>query len=279
MVQAGGLELALHRFESQTPSDKTILLLHGFLDAAATWDQVAEPLSAAGYEVLAPDLRGFGHSDRIGAGGYYHFPDYVADMDDLVRGLDRPWLAVVGHSMGGTVASLFAGTRPERVKKLVVMEGVGALSEPPELAVDRMRRWLADRARVNRAPRPIASLEEAVTRLAAVHPRVDRDVLATRAERLLRHTDGVMHWAWDPLHRTTSPMPFSAAVFASFLAGIDCPTLFISGGPHGWHLPDEEERLAHIRNLERFEIPGAGHMMHWTAPGEVARAILEFLAK
>lgn len=211
-VRANGLDLALHRFEGSAPNGKSVLMLHGFLDAAATWDHVAEPLALAGYEVLAPDLRGFGQSARVGDGGYYHFPDYVADVDDLVRGLDRPWLAVVGHSMGGTVASLFTGTRPERVKKLVIMEGVGAMSEPPELAVDRMRRWLADRARMSRVPRPIGSMEEAVTRLAAVHPRVDRAVLASRAERLVRRTEGSIQWAWDPLHRTTSPIDRKSVV-------------------------------------------------------------------
>jgi len=149
---------------------------------------------------------------------------------------------------------------------------------PPELAVDQMRRHLRDLARVERAGRPLASLDDAVDRLAASHPRIPREVLASRAARLVRRdAEGRLVWAWDPLHRTTSPTPFHAAVYGSFLSAIACPTLSISGGPHGWHPPDEEERLALVRDLRRAEIPDAGHMMHWTAPGAVAAILVPFL--
>ncbi|NUP11039.1 MAG: alpha/beta hydrolase [Polyangiaceae bacterium] len=284
-VRANGIELAVHRFEADSadadtpPAKQTLLLLHGFLDAAATWDLVAAPLARAGYEVLAPDFRGFGESDRVPEGGYYHFADYVADMDDLVRALAPRSLSIVAHSMGGGVATLFAGARPERVEKLVVMEGLGPISDPPAYSVDRMRRWLADRQKISRTPRLISSMDEALERLAATHPRIDRDVLRTRAEKLVRRgADGTISWAWDPLHRTTSPTPFQTEVYGSFLRAITCPTLFVSGGPTGWHPPDEAERLALFQKLDRVELPDAGHMMHWTAPDAVAGAILSFLA-
>lgn len=279
VIRANGIDLALHRFEhsSRSEQSETILLIHGFLDAASTWDLVAAPLARAGYSVIAPDLRGFGKSGRIPEGGYYHFPDYVADVDDLVRGLGLQSLSIVGHSMGGGVATLYAGTRPERVGRLVVMEGLGPMADPPALAVDRMRKWLADREKVNRPARAFASLDEAVERLAATHPRVPRDILRTRAERLVRTTEAGIGWAWDPLHRTTSPTPFNADVYASFLRAIRCPTLFIGGGPMGWHPPDEAERLACFANLRTVDIPDAGHMMHWTAPQRVADEIVTFL--
>lgn len=281
-IRANGVELAVHRFESADPGastpKRTVLLLHGFLDAAATWELVAAPIARAGYDVIAPDLRGFGESGRVPEGGYYYFPDYVADVEDLVRQLDPSWLAVVGHSMGGGVASLFTGTRPERVAKLVVMEGLGPMNEPSTLGVDRMRRWLADRQKMSRTPRKLASMDEALDRLAASHPRIDRELLRTRADRLVhRADDGTLAWAWDPLHRTTSPIPFNADVFSSFLRAITCPTLWISGGPTGWHPPDEEERLAHFPKLEREDFPDTGHMMHWTAAEPVAARIVQFL--
>ena len=284
-VRANGIDLALHRFEpieasGRAEPSRTLLLLHGFLDAASTWDLVAAPLALAGYEVVAPDLRGFGASGRVPDGGYYHFPDYIADLEDLVRGLAPKWLGVIGHSMGGGVATLFAGARPERVAKLVVMEGLGPMSEPPELAVDRMRKWLADREKISRAPRVLGSLDEATTRLAASHPRIDRELLRTRAERLVRTNEaGELGWAWDPLHRTTAPTPFNAEVFASFVRAISCPTLFVGGGPLGWHPPDEASRLAGFARLERVDFEDAGHMMHWTAPEAVAAAILAFLGR
>ena len=148
----------------------------------------------------------------------------------------------------------------------------------PALGVDQMRRHLADLEKVERAGRPITSMEEATARLAATHPRVDREILEGVAEKLVRRdAEGRLVWAWDPLHRTTSPITFNAEVYTSFLRAITCPVLSISGGPNGFHPPDEEERLREVRKLRRAEIPSAGHMMHWTSPDAVAALLVPFL--
>lgn len=288
-VVANGLRHLVHRFSASadkpSATPRTVLILHGFLDAGATFELVARPLVDAGYDVIAPDLRGFGGSDRVPAGGYYHFADYLADIDDLVdtlvpsRGETKPFLGVVGHSMGGTIASMWAGVRPERVTRLALLEGLGPPQEDPALGVDRMRGWLRDLGKVKRRPREFDSLDEAVTRLAATHPKIDRGVLVGRAARLVTPTDdGGVRWAHDPLHRTISPIPFQSKVYASFLRAIACPTLFLDGGPDGWHPPDEEERLGCIANVTRRTLPNAGHMMHWTQPAELARELVSFLA-
>src|SRR5690606_2565091 len=108
---ATGLEY--HVREWAGPGERTFVLVHGFGDLAYTWTPVAERLAAHGH-VIAPDLRGHGDSDRIGPGGYYHFMDYVADLDDVISQLARRQVVLVGHSMGGTVCGYFAGTRPAR---------------------------------------------------------------------------------------------------------------------------------------------------------------------
>jgi pimeloyl-ACP methyl ester carboxylesterase len=101
--------------------------------------------------------------------------------------------------------------------------------------------------------------------------------LRSRAERLVRrHEDDTLSWAWDPLHRTRSPIPFFPASFASALRAITAPVLFVSGGPTGWHPDDEDERLAEIAELARFELPEAGHMMHWTEPRAVSERLVAF---
>ena len=126
--------------------------MHGYMDAAATWDLCAPTLVAAGYRVLAPDLRGYGSSDRVPVGGYYHFPDYVADVSRVLDEHVPGPVLLVGHSMGGTVATLYAGTRPERVQKLALLEGMGPPDNPPDTAPLRMKRWLDDLER-HRAPK------------------------------------------------------------------------------------------------------------------------------
>ncbi len=212
----------------------TALLIHGFMDAGATWDLVAPRLAGAGFRVLAPDLRGYGDGARVAPGGYYYFPDYVLDVAELVEALVPPGgpLLIVGHSMGGTVATLYAGATPARVSRLVVVEGVGPPDSQHEHTPDRMRHWIDGvRGVRGRAERTMASRDEALDRLAANHPRVDREVLRTRLPALARERpDGRVTWKADPLHATRSPVPFFAETFKEFARRATCPTLFVSGG-------------------------------------------------
>ncbi|WP_437963978.1 alpha/beta hydrolase [Sorangium sp. So ce260] len=280
--KTNGLELCVHRFrdDGARPTGLTLLLLHGFLDAGSTWDLVAEPLARAGHDVVAPDLRGFGRSARVGAGSYYYFPDYIADVAALVDALAPARLGVVGHSMGGAVAVYYTGAHPDRVERLALLEGMGPPSHGPEVAVARMETWLRDMKRLDRTPRRLASMQDAIARLVAHHPRVPRDVLATRAPLLTREEpDGGLAWAYDPMHRTTSPLSFQVEAFTSFLERIACPTLVVSGGPTGWHPPDEAARVAKLARAEHVELQDAGHMMHWSAASQLAERLGEFFAR
>jgi len=212
------------------------------------------------------------------AGGYYHFPDYLADVDALMRQLEPERLVLVGHSMGGTVASLYCGARPDRVERLVLLEGIGPPSMPADASLFRTRAWL-DQLAKPRGPRPLASIEEGARRLAITHNKIDRAILLRAAEQLSElRDDGTRHWRHDPLHATTAPRAFHADDYKPFLAAIHCPVLFIGGGPDGLHPQDEQERLDAISGaVTRVDLSSAGHMMHWTQPAAVAAAIDDFL--
>lgn len=281
-----GITLDAHVWEPEGEAKGLVLLVHGFADAGGTWQPVAPALVDAGLRVVAPDMRGFGQSDRVGAGGYYHFPDYVADLDAVSAELspDAPF-ALVGHSMGGTVATLFAGARPERVDKLVLLEGIGPPTHAFSDAPTRMRTWLGGIERFRgtsndaRRGRVMETEALALKRLGIAHPGVGEATLRARLQHLLMPTDGGFVWTFDAMHRTTSPFPFYAEAFCEFAAQITCPVLYVDGGETGFHPPDEAARLAAFADVRHETIEGAGHMMHWTEPAKLARLLVAALAE
>jgi pimeloyl-ACP methyl ester carboxylesterase len=253
------------------------------MDAAGTWDRVAPILAGDGFRVLAPDMRGFGEGARAPSGSYYHFSDYIADLAELVDALSpsQP-VALVGHSMGGTITTLYAGAFPEKVVRLANLEGLGPPDNAFAIGPTRMRRWVSDLRAVRARELAPMRREDARRRLIANHPTVPREVLDHRLPHLVRDVtdaDGAARvvWRFDPLHRTTSPVPFFAELFVEFAKLVTCPVLFVSGGPQGFHPPDEGQRLAAFAHLERATLEGAGHMMHWTRPHELGALLRSFL--
>ena len=175
-IAANGLQH--HLVEHPGGGRGTVVLLHGYLDLARSFEEVIAALGAAGYRVIAPDFRGHGDTDRIPPGAYYHAMDYVADLDALLDALALDRVHLVAHSMGGTVATRYAGARPARVASLALIEGVGPPAMPADVTPDRTALWLDGLKRARgRAPRPMGSLDEVVARMRVSHPSVPPDTL------------------------------------------------------------------------------------------------------
>ncbi len=255
----------------------TFVLCHGFLDLAWSWDRVARHLAGAGHRVVAFDWRGHGTSEWIGPGAYYHFPDYVRDLDALLPQIADEPPHLVGHSMGGTACSLFAATRPGAIRTLTLIEGIGPPEHPPELTPDRFGAWLRTIAEARaRGPRRMAGLEDALARMRVQNPTLDDAFGLFLARKATRTTeDGALVWTFDPLHRTTSPVPFQLAAYLAFLERIECSVLLV-GGESGFRVPGEKERASKIRDHAWVELDSVGHMIHWQAPERLAEALLGF---
>lgn len=277
-----GTGLRYHYLEwDEAASKKTLVLVHGFLDNAWSWEPVVKEGLASDYHVIAPDMRGHGDSDRIGKGGYYHFPDYIADLALFVKELGRDTLYLVGHSMGGTIGSYFAGSFPDQVDKLVMLEGLG----PPEMSqsiADRIALWPNSWAQGRkREPRKYSSIDEAAARLKAYDPKLSDDLARSTATKgTQKAQDGSFVFKHDPLHLTRGPYPFQVATAHKFWSRITCPVLLVDAAESKLKYTTDEHsrRISAFSNPTRKTISAAGHMMHRHQPIEVAKTILKFLA-
>jgi pimeloyl-ACP methyl ester carboxylesterase len=273
-LRTGPRGLRLRLREHGPVDGPPVVVLHGYLEQSAAWDDVA--LRLTGRRVVAPDHRGHGRSEHVGPGGFYHFWDYVADAVSVLDDLGPP-LDLVGHSMGGSIAALVAAVAPERVRSLVLIEGLG----PPDGddgAVRQARQALAHRLDPP-THRPVRDLDEAVERMRRANPDLPPQTARRMAVRAVDPTpDGQLLWSFDPLHRARSPQAFSARAFRAFLRAIRAPTLLIEGGASPVsRIPDLDERRDCLPDARRVILDGVGHNPHHTAPDQLAALILEHL--
>ena len=256
-----------------------VIMLHGFLDTGAAFIDVAEPLLDT-WRVIIPDHRGHGQSDRIGHGGYYHFPDYILDLDGLYRGLGLEQAALVGHSMGASIACYFAGAFPERVSAMALLDGVGPPREAsPDKAPLRMRRWVDDvRRREDHDTKGYDNLESVARSIGRLSKNADADRLrALAAEAAMLADDGRYIWRFDPMHRTQAPMQFDLERFYAFLTRIDCPVLTLWAEESPMHSDDEAKRIEALGHVTSRVVPSTAHNLHHERPDEVGRQLRRFL--
>ena len=256
-----------------------VVLCHGFLDVGWSFEAVAQRLVDAGHGVASFDWRGHGRSTWIGAGGYYHFPDYVLDLDELLPQLSDQPLHLVGHSMGGSVSVMFAAARPERLRTLTLVEGIGPPEMEPRDPATRLRAWLDGVAKVRaKAPRPMSDTGEALKRMRVQNPELSEELGHFLIGKSTEATEGGLRWTFDPMHKTWSPRPFQADLFGELLQAISVPTLVVAG-ERGYRLEDERARIAKIADHRVVEIPDVGHMIHWFEPDALADALGAFFAE
>lgn len=270
-----GLTYHVLEWNSCAEATTTFVLVHGFLDFAYTWHELA-PILAEHHHVIALDLRGHGDSDWIGPGGYYHFLDYVADLDEVIARLARPKVIVVGHSMGGSVTSYWAGIRPHRPSAIALLEGLGPPDQSGVDLAERTATWITAWRGARARWKAMASIDAAVDRLCAHDPLLDRSLAHRLAVEGTRHTDQGLAWKFDPLHVTVGPYPFRCEAAAQYWQRIACPVLVVDGAKSAVNLPEPERaaRRARFASVRHEILADAGHMMARHQPAQLAALLL-----
>jgi pimeloyl-ACP methyl ester carboxylesterase len=248
-----------------------LVYLHGWGDCGATFQFVVDAF-VQDWHVVAPDWRGFGAS-RVGTDAYW-FPDYLADLDEILAIVspEQP-VAVVGHSMGANVAGLYAGSLPERIAAFVNVEGFGLRDSDPSDAPQRYRAWL-EAGRAVPEFSDYADFDVLAQRVMKRSPMTGMARARFVARAWASERNGRVALKADSRHKLPNPVLYRRAEAEACWERIEAPTLLVSGAnsPFG----DAPMSVPHATSAT---IPEAGHMMHFETPGALAALIEGFLAK
>ena len=265
-----------------------LVMVHGWMDVAASYQFVVDAFANDRF-VIAPDWRGYGLTELPHTDNYW-FPDYLADLDFLLdHYAPTTPVDLVGHSMGGNIAMLYAGARAERVRALVNLEGFGMPASRPAQAPGRYAKWMAQLKAYHRGELDLKSydsLDGVARRLMKTNRRLTQD----KADWLAQYwasQDAQGRWRilGDPAHKIINASLFRVDEVLEIYRSIRAPVLAVEASDDSlgqwWQgrftLAEYHKRLKAVSDLRMGRIEDAGHMLHHDQPGQLAKLIEEFL--
>jgi pimeloyl-ACP methyl ester carboxylesterase len=256
-----------------------LLALHGWLDNAASFERLA-PLLCEQFHIIALDFPGHGRSDWRAPGAWYHHVDYPGDVLAAADALGWKRFDLLGHSLGGGVATALAAACPQRINRLILIEALGVIASAPEKALAHLQGALADRAGYrNKALRVFADADAAVAARMQANG-LSRKAAALLVARGLKAVPGGFSWSSDPRLTLNSAQRFTEDQVRAILYGVLAPTLLVLAQPDAPFLPREtmERRIAQVADIRVVRLPGSHHL-HLEDAQPVAAAIGDFLAR
>jgi pimeloyl-ACP methyl ester carboxylesterase len=268
-----------------TPDMPPLVMVHGWMDVAASYQFVVDAFAQDRY-VIAPDWRGYGDT-ASGTADNYWFPDYLADLDFLLDhyAQNQP-VDLVGHSMGGNVAMLYSGVRPERIRRLVNLEGFGMPATQPAQAPKRYAKWIDELKKLHAGDLELKaydSVQGVASRLMKTNPRLQADKAEWLAQHWARANEqGQWRILGNPAHKITNAQLYRVEEVLEIYNCITAPTLAVEASDNSmdqwwqgkYSLAEYHERLKSVPNARIAHVADAGHMMHHDQP-EVLAALIE----
>lgn len=271
--------LRLHYVDYGRADAPLLVLVHGGRDHARSWDFVAAALRDR-YHAVAPDLRGHGDS-AWAVGSQYAMPDYLLDLNQLLRHIGVRPVILVGHSLGGAIVLQYAGTYPDRVSSVVAIEGLGP---PPSMTVEkpveeRLDEWIRTMELLaTRQPRRYDSLAEAEARMRDANPRLSAEMAShLTLHGTMRMEDGTYAWKFDNYVRAWGPNRYDREAVQRLWARVSCPVLLARGSESWAENPVEDGRAAYFADYRYVEFEGAGHWVHHDRPDGFLSELETFL--
>jgi pimeloyl-ACP methyl ester carboxylesterase len=270
------------------PGKVPLVMVHGWMDVGASYQFVVDAFARDHY-VIAPDWRGYGLTQSPDADNYW-FPDYLADLDFLIDHYS-PGAPVhlVGHSMGGNVAMLYSGSRPQRIRRLVTLEGFGMPATRPAQAPKRYARWMDELKAFHRGELALKRYDS-VAGVAGRLMKTNKRLTLEKAEWLAQHwarpdADGMWRILGDPAHKITNPQLYRVDEVLEIYKSIAAPTLSVQSSDNSlaewwkgkYTLAEYYERIKSVPDVRCVTVQDAGHMVHHDQPEALARLLEEFL--
>lgn len=272
--------LELHYLDWGNEGAPLLIFIHGMRDHAHSWDWTARALRDR-WHVLAVDLRGHGDS-AWSPDGAYLLPYHILDSVELIDTLGEGKVSIVAHSFGGNVGSRFAALFPDRVDKLVIVDGLGpsksVVANWDRLGpVQRMRTFVAQRRGPKaRTPRFLETLDEAIERMALANPHLSDEQVRHLAIHGVRSSPEGFRWKYDPMVGVFAPEDF-AVDGAPFWRAVQAPTLLFYGTESWTDDPETDGRAAHFQDRRSIVYEKAGHWLHHDQFESFVGALRDFL--
>ncbi|WP_189637825.1 alpha/beta hydrolase [Thalassotalea sp. HSM 43] len=275
-------QISLHGLEIGNPDGKTILCLHGWLDNAASFLPLFEQLQQSQSALLsrcrfiAIDWPGHGLSDHRGGDAHYHFVDYVDDLYQLLHHLKLQKITLLGHSMGGMVSTLFAGTFAEKVEQLLLIESVGLITETDEPG-KLLRQGIESRAKQSQKNKTLHKDIDSAVKARMNVSDLDYDSAQKIVSRATVDVDGGVRWRSDPRLRTVSLMRFALPQAQHIVSQISAPVTLIKGD-QGFAMIDQGLTFfgKKMRNLNTVTFAG-GHHVHMQQAQQLSQLLEQIL--
>jgi pimeloyl-ACP methyl ester carboxylesterase len=271
--------LKLHYWEWGDPKEETFVFVHGVRDQGRSWDHFIAALIGRGLPIkhaVAIDLRGHGASEWPNTSRGYQHEDFLTDLAGLLRHLDKDPLTIIGHSLGGSMAVLYAGAFPEKVKRLVLLESVGPFSRKDDEVPDIVAERVTGRDYVE-IPFPHESLQAAAKALQKSFPLIPDRAALHMARHGTSYKGGRYRWKHDPILRYRTTTAMSEGQIEAFIRRLRCPILFIYGTESDFMKSVRGPRAKLFPNAQIVAIEGAGHHIPHEKPDELAEVVVPFL--